>query len=80
MLSDPDNKLANVMAEGPDDLKLAKPLVSELRILLTWSRLPEDELKGELRPPEVVEKRSLLSEPPPPPFSFKLKKFDVEAD
>ena len=54
-LSELDKRLAKVM---PLVLKLAKPLESLFRILLTWSKFPLDELKGELRPPEV-EKRSL---------------------
>ena len=55
MLSELDKRLARVILFV---LKLAKPLVSLLRILLTWSRFPLDELKGELSPPEV-ENRSL---------------------
>ena len=41
-LSEFDKRLAKVM---PLVLKLAKPLVSLLRILLTWSKFPLDELK-----------------------------------
>ena len=53
LLSELDKRLARVM---PLVLKLAKPLVSLLRILLTWSKLPLEELNGELRPPDVENK------------------------